>query len=124
MNKMSKKENKGTKLDGGKLESDIYRAMRAEGWLAPETIPEVLAAEKTLEDEQINISDASFERLRERLRRSGTGQLIQLRNPSLAPSDISDNLARAARDGGDVSPEVELRMKKDRDAAEAENGDE
>lgn len=120
---MSKKENKGTKLDGGRLEREIYRAMRAEGWLAPETIPEVLAAEKSLEVEQINVSDASFERLRARLRRSGTGQLIQLKSPSFAASDFSDNLARAARDGGDVSPEVELRMKKDRDAAEAEKGD-
>lgn len=120
---MSKKENKGTKLDGRRLERDIYRSMRAEGWLAPETIPEVLSAERSVEEGQINVSDASFERLRARLRRSGTAQPIHLKNSELAPFDFSDNLARAAREGGDVSPEVELRMKKDRDAAEAEKGD-
>lgn len=120
---MSKKENKGTKLGGGRLEREIYRAMRAEGWLAPETTPEVLSVEKSLEEKHLKVSDASFERLRARLKRSETAQLIELKAPEIAPSDFSDNLARAAREGGHVSSEVELRMKKDRDAAEAEKGD-
>jgi hypothetical protein len=120
---MSKKENAETKLDDGTLEREIYRAMRAEGWLAPETIPEVLAAEKSLENHQVDVSDTSFERLRARLRRSGTGQLVQMKAPRTVPSDFSANLARAAREGGELSPEIELAMKRDRDAAELEKGD-
>jgi len=120
---MSKNGNTETKLEGGRLEREIYRAMRAEGWLASETVPEVLAAEKSLENDEVNVSDTSFERLRARLRRSGTGQLVQMKAPRTGPSDFSANLARAAREGGELSPEIELTMKQDRDAAELEKGD-
>jgi hypothetical protein len=120
---MSSKENKDRKPDVRKLERQILRAMRAEGWLAPETVPEVLETEKTLADDQIEVSDASFERVRALLQSTATPKVIQLSKPKAEPMDLSENLARAAREGGTVSQEIEERMRRDRDAAEAKNGD-
>jgi len=120
---MSSKENKDRKPDVRKLEHQILRAMRAEGWLAPETVPEVLEAEKALAENQMDVSEASFEQARALLRAADTARVIPLSKPKAVRMDLSENLARAAREGGVISPEIEERMRRDRDAAEAKNGD-
>ena len=113
---MSSKENKDRKPDVRKLERQIFRAMRAEGWLAPETVPEVQETERTLAGDLMDVSDASFERARALLQSTAAPKIIQLSKPKARLMDSSENLARAAREGGTVSPDTEERMRRDRDA--------
>jgi len=93
--------------------------MREEGWLAPETEAEVLQTEPKLASETITMP-TSFNHPRELLHRN-----IEIRTAQSTTtpksSEVEENLARAAREGGKISPEVEQRMKRDRDAAESGN---
>jgi len=116
---MAQHKGKKTKPDRSTLEREVMRAMRGEGWLAPETEEEVLETEGKLASERITMP-TSLDHPRELLHRP-----IEIRTAQskLAPksSEVEENLARAAREGGKISPEVEQRMKRDRDAAESGN---
>lgn len=114
---MPKSEDKRRKLDGSVLEREILHAMHDEDWLAPETEDAVKRAEASLAAETITIP-ASFERPRDMLQHSGKIRIIR-RSERSEQSETREDLARAAREGGAVSPEIEERMKKDRDHAES-----
>jgi poly-gamma-glutamate capsule biosynthesis protein CapA/YwtB (metallophosphatase superfamily) len=119
---MSKTKPKERKPDRCTLEREVLRAMRAEEWLAPETEEEVLKAETKLVGARVDLP-ASFERPRDLLRSANKVRAIRLSRSKGGDVEVSENLARAAREGGALSSDVEERMKKDRDAAEAENED-
>jgi hypothetical protein len=99
------------------LEQLVNRAMREEGWLAPETEAEVLKAEITLER---SAAPTWLDHPREFLNRVVRVRTSQLGHTKES-SDVIENFARAAREGGKISSEIEERMKKDRDAAESSN---
>jgi len=99
------------------LEQQVYEAFLARGWIIPQTEGDVSAAEATMTDEdneelppELRDPDLVLNRS---LRRRGRVAVLQ-------PDDrgTSELLARAARDGKNISPEVEDRMKRDRKAAE------
>lgn len=117
---MAKPKGKGRKPDRSALEREVLRAMREEGWLAPETEAEVLEAETKLAVEQIEMP-APPEHPRELLHRPVRIRTIHHPHPESESTEMAENLARAAREGGKLSPETEQRMKKDRDAAEAKS---
>jgi len=119
---MATNKKKGMKLEGISLDREVLQAMRAEGWLVPEAVQEVLEAERTLADAGIS-RNSSVERPRDLLRTANKVRSIRPSHPVTSSSGISDNLARAAREGGEISSEVEERMRRDRDAAEADKGD-
>jgi hypothetical protein len=116
---MSKSKSKRGRTDPGMLEKQVLLAMRVKGWLAPETEAEVLEAEKTLAAERITMP-TSFDHPRELLIRTSRFRTIRSSQQKMANAQTTENLARAAREGGTISPEVEERMKRDRDAAEAQ----
>jgi hypothetical protein len=118
---MAKSKNKGDKANRSLLERELLLAIRAEGWLAPETEQEVLEAEKTLAAERITMP-TSLDHPRGLLYRADGARTIHLPQPKIESAEETENLARAAREGGKISPEVEERMKKDRDAAEGKSG--
>jgi hypothetical protein len=118
---MAKSKNKADKADRILLERELLLAIRAEGWLAPETEQEVLEAEKKLASERTTIP-TSLDHPRELLYRAGSVRAIHFSQPKIESARETENLARAAREGGTISPEVEERMKKDRDAAEGKSG--
>lgn len=109
-------QHKGKEKKPG-LEQLVNRAMREEGWLAPETEAEVMQAEITLEG---SAPPTWLDRPREFLHRLVSVRTNQF-GSTKESSDVMENLARAAREGGKISSEIEERMKKDRDAAQSRN---
>jgi hypothetical protein len=96
------------------FEKDLHCALRQEGLLLPETEEEVGAAEaqKGAAALPLELRDprAVLKRVRGRRRKAvPVGTNI---------SDAEDDLARAAREGGKIPPDVERLMQCDREAAE------
>lgn len=102
-----------------KLEEAIYAALVAQGRLLPVTPEQVARAEKRLWElvpEARNAVPPAFSEV-----------AISDRMPSSAPllnprdcQEVETALARAARRAGDMSPEIEAAMRRDRDRTEAE----
>lgn len=99
------------------LEQQVYEAFLARGWIIPQTEGEVSAAEAAM-------TEADHEELPPELRdpqvvlsrsegRSGRVAVLQPDD-----QDTSDSLARAARAGKNIPPEVEEQMRRDRKLAE------
>lgn len=103
--------------DESAIEAIVQRVLSATGRIVPRTEEEVADAEARIKEENI--------RLPERLTRPPAGpppnddaQAEPLREkPQTA---ASENLARAARCGKDIPPEVQKRMEEDRLEAEHE----
>ena len=114
---MAKSGHKGKKPDSCALDREILHAMHDEDWLAPETEEAVKRAEARLAGEKITVP-TSFEHPRDLLRRSGKIRIIRRSDRNSQSDEAREDLARAARQGGTMSPEIEERMKADRDRAE------
>jgi hypothetical protein len=114
---MPKSEDKRSKLDSRALEREILRAMHDEDWLAPETEAAVTRAEARLAGEKLTIP-TSFESPHDLLRHSAKIRIIR-RSERNEQNEACEDLARAAREGGTISPDIEKRMKADRDHAES-----
>lgn len=102
------------------IERDLHDALRATGHLMPlseenvQRLEAVMSAEDDIEDEEFVVPPPI---LRRKLKPPA-------RTLSLEKKDvIGPSLARAAREGNDISPEVEELMQKDREAAERDMDD-
>jgi len=97
------------------------------GWVLPQCEGEVARAEEELTalrialPEELRDAAAVFER--EDDEGEGEGEVILGPLPSSASAYLDATLARAAREGGEISPEIEERMRRDREAAEREATD-
>lgn len=105
---------------GEGLGAGLHRTLSSLGWRLPETEDEIAEAEEWVENHPHNvpphIADPAQALARPR------GGVIPLRPVSLeAEEAVEENLGRAAREGGSIPPEIEERMKKDRDDAERES---
>ena len=106
------------KTQQGSLEDQVHRAMKALGWLVPETDDEVAQAEAELEANPVPLPDKllkvfpPFENVPPSPEPQSAGR---------SQRETEQHLARAAREGGDISAEVEERMKRDRERAERES---
>ena len=119
---MAKKRKRSTPNDEGHetFQADIYQAAKSLRWVVPECEDDVRRAEADL--------SAGAPPLPESLTDPATvleGRTAGDRDgarPSLSPPDAQaeQNLARAARKGAKIPPEIEERMCRDRDAAEEE----
>ena len=113
--------NKEHKIDP-EFDKDVYTIMQTAGWLFPETPWEVEKIEKELEQNPVklpdSISDASkVYNLMQGILNDG---LSKAHSSDLANEDIRINLARAAREGSDISDDLAERMRKDRKKARDE----
>jgi len=105
------------------LEREVDEAMTSLGWKVPQTEDEVLRAEAELAENPAPLPDELtdpaevFDR--------APGQTEAGTGPLLFPTDqdIEADLARAARDGGPIPPEIEEVLRRDREAAEREFDD-
>ena len=104
---------------GGALAGDVHQAMRSLGWTVPQCEDDVQQAETEL--------SASAAPLPESLSDAATvfncceaasGLANIAPQCFLSDPEIEDNLARAARQGGEIPPGIEDRMRRDRRAAE------
>lgn len=97
------------------MERDLYDALRTTGRLMPLSEEDVqrleaeMRAEDDIEDEEFVVPPPI---LRRKLK--PPARIISLKKKDM----IGPSLARAAREGSDISPEVEAQMQKDREAAE------
>lgn len=99
------------------IERKIYATLRAKGLIIPITAQEVLDAEAIMKDNMVELPkelrdpDVILNRAKQKLS-------IKFTPLSSSNKEIEENLARAAREDGNISPEIENRMRKDREAAE------
>jgi hypothetical protein len=102
------------------LADDVYDALHSLGWIVPQTEADVLRAETELAeappDLPVELQDAQA--VLEGSRPRGGAAPRPLAFPPNA--DVDSTLARAAREGGRICPEVEEAMRRDRQAAERE----
>ena len=99
----------------GHLPHEVAAAMKAAGQLPPTTAREVAALEEALAGREIPLP-AVLRNPGEVFARSA------MRGPVVVPFPSAPRVsaARAARQGRAIDPEVELRMRRDRQAAERE----
>lgn len=113
-----KKNNSKDEFENTKdLERKIYATLRSKGLIIPITAQEVLDAEALMKGNMIELP----EELRDPeviLNRSKQKLSIKFSPLSSSNKETEENLARAAREDGKISPEIEERMRKDREAAE------
>jgi|SRR5215213_95695 len=122
---MGTKSERNDPTPGGpddELDRKIYDAMRLKGWVIPQTVEDVLRAEAELDDEGCDDLPAELMDPYAILRRE-TARPIKVRPlHSAGDREAEKHLARAARDGGEIPPEIEERMKRDRATAEGVGG--
>lgn len=99
------------------LERKIYATLRAKGLIIPITAQEVLDAETLMKGNMVEIP----KELRDpEVILNRAKQKLSIKSSPLFSSnkEVEENLARAAREDGNISPEIDDRMRKDREAAE------
>lgn len=103
-----------------KAERALFDALCEAGWIAPQTLEDVRRAEAELAGHAVPLppelrdTDAVFHGAnRSRTEAEVTNKAARI--------EAERNLARAAREGGQIPPEVEERMRHDREAAERES---
>ncbi len=117
MSTNKKLEKDGPPPNGVNLERQVYEAMRSLGWIIPTTEEDVERAEALLSKEIIELP----EDLRDPYAIPASMDSDcppSDHNPSTGDAEVEENLARAAREGGVIRPEIEQRMRQDRQAAE------
>lgn len=101
--------------DGDKIPPALISLLRLAGLGLPKTKAEVAAAEKWLAENPVKLP-ASLTDPEAVFRRPAAAVL---RFPDQAqPTSAAEHLARAARDGEEIPPDVEQRMREDREKAE------
>ena len=98
-------------------ESELLRAMHKAQWFVPETAEEVAKAEAEIEGTEVQ-RPTSFHNPLDWLEQDLRLNYVNCISPN-DKDEVTEGLARAAREGGVISPEVEKRMKRDREAAES-----
>ncbi|MFN0157048.1 MAG: hypothetical protein ACKVRP_03125 [Bacteroidota bacterium] len=118
---MSTKSSKEEVVRNGKntFEDGVYKALQTRGWVIPKTEEEVCLAESELKEHEVKLPSmlANPEAVWTRIKR--TMRLVPGRSQD-EPDTIEENLARAARERGNITPEIEKRMRQDREQAEKE----
>lgn len=101
------------------FDKDVYEALRAAGWMFPETPIEVEKIEQELAENSVelpeHLADAArvFNMIRPPLADNNVDKVL----PFPRSNEISSNLARAAREGGNISKDIAERMQQDRKKA-------
>jgi hypothetical protein len=109
---MSKHENSDVETD--QIEQIVFDALRHCGMVPPITIDDVAAVEADLPNTQLPFGPSDpFDLLRKLESGEGIETPVVLPFPSAA-NETERNLARAAREGGELSLEVERRMAEDK----------
>jgi hypothetical protein len=115
---MGKSKKNKTSEEGSNLEQLVHEALLRNGWVIPQTVEEVLKVQDDFPDENEQLPDALKDPYTV-LNRS-TERAKRVSALSLPDQESQEVMGRAARLGGEISSEVEERMKRDRQAAEEE----
>jgi hypothetical protein len=108
-------------LSDAEAERLLYQTLLELGWLVPQTMAEVERAEKRLGQTPIELPSVLQDPF------AVLDDKVPNRSPVLPTPTIDqttvENLACAARNGGDVPPEIQALMERDRKRAELERDD-
>lgn len=100
------------------IEQLIHDYLRYSGKLIPQTLEEVAAAEEWLSRQSSRLPQSLQSAEACSIHRASVAPRVL---PFCIPStEVSESLARAAREGKTISPEVESQMKRDREQKERE----
>ncbi len=115
MAKKPKPKGRPGRADPG-LEREVHDALKRLGWVIPQSEDQVRAAEAEQAGRGAPLPASIADPAKVLGRRPGGAELkLSVFQPG--PAD-QENLARAAREGGKIPPEIEERMRRDRQAAE------
>ncbi len=104
-------------LPAEEVEKALDSTLRDQALLFPRTTDDVanIEAEVDLED----VPTPNSNRFRQFLRKRTSSKLVRLENKNpILENDIGENLAMAARNGGDIPKDVRMKMDADRKMAE------
>jgi hypothetical protein len=114
------KRNEITNANAPHLEDEIYGAMQREGWTIPTTPETVLLMEKLIAENKLalppSLDGDPLSILKAPSKPITIPQCGRDEDPGLL-----ENLARAARDAGELLPEIEAQMQRDREHAEKDD---
>ncbi len=120
---MSKK-NKKPEMEIADVERLTYEAMRHHGLIPPMTLDEVARVETELDGIELPFSQSDPAALLKQLdenEEDGTRSTLPF---NVVDTDTVRNLARAAREGGELSTEIESRMEDDKSRHQQQATDE
>jgi hypothetical protein len=117
MSTHKKPEKDGSLPNKQNLERHVYEAMRSLGWIIPTTEEDVARAEAMLSKEVAALPEELMDpyHILESMDSDCPASDPQ---PLPVDAEVEENLARAAREGGVIRPEIEQRMRRDRQTAE------
>jgi len=95
----------------------VRRAMVEKGMLPPMTEEEVEIVEKLFPPEPNKVEFAPFDEIWKRFENGGQDRISNERR-SRRETEATENLARAAREGGEITDEIRSKMERDRQADE------
>jgi len=104
--------------DAAGLARDVHAALVSLGWVVPECDADVAQAEAELAAAPVPLPDALNDPGAVLDGASDRARVVPMRLPLPGRTDIDATLARAAREGGEIPPEIEQAMRCDREAAE------
>ena len=107
-------KNEAPELSMQDLEQITFDAMRHCGMVLPITTEEIAAIEAELLNVKLPFGPSDPRELLKRLDVSSENDMATVLSFPMVDTDSVNNLARAARQGGELSQEVELRMAEDK----------
>ena len=107
------KNNKKTELTPDELEQITFDAMRVHGVLPP-TVEEIAAFDAELSDVDLPFGPSDPDELLKRLETEVDADEQEVILPFATMEETSRNLARAARQGGELTEDIEQRMADDK----------
>jgi hypothetical protein len=108
-------------VDADRVPLALAAALRRLGMAMPETVAEVAAAEEWLKQHPVALPPAILDP-KAVLRGPRRFELRRVQNADQAGETL-EHLARAAREGGVISEEIEERMRQDRERKKRERGE-
>jgi len=117
---MSRKKRNADDAEDRAIEFDARSALAELGWLPPTTEAEVVPAEARLPESPLPDSLADAEALLSRSEEQFSGSDV-VTLPGSTNTELT--LRRAAREGGTIPPEIEKRMRRDRQQEEGQMDD-
>jgi hypothetical protein len=116
-----KKDRKAAKRhtpDDEDIAPDVHQAAKSLGWVVPQSEEDVLQAERELSKQPAALPE-ELQDPKEVFERGAACGAAESKSLEFPPDpDIDATLNRAAREGGRITPEIEERMRQDREAAE------
>ncbi len=101
-----------------RAERALYEYLKRTGKIIPQDPEEIAAVLKRLRSKPIELPERLRAALTAERACQNRGKILKM--PRGETKEVIANLARAARDGGTLSPEVEDQMRRDRAIAERE----